>query len=168
MKKLLNKEMGFMAGVLVYLTILVVNSRKLSAASKAMPMAVIVFCAILIVVKGGLLVVKPGSGAQKSDESAPEGENTPKDAWARFMAIWKDEGAVRSMIFIGWLVGFAAAVNLIGFIPTTVIGLAILLLTVSKVPPVRAALIVLGTYLFVYLLFVRMLHVRFPAGIFWS
>ena len=134
--------MAFMAGLAIYMTILLLSGRNLKAASKAMPVALCLLCFVLIAVKA----VRFGF--------AEEVEGSGKSVFSQ-----------RSFLFMTWLIAMGLSFNYIGYMVTVVVGLAGILRIFSKATITQTVGITLGTTLFIYVLFARILSVRFPTGI---
>lgn len=166
MKKLLNKEMGFMAGVIVYLLVLITSSQSLMPASKAMPLAICVLCMALIVIKALLTIIKRDQAKPHAEENT-SGETKPSKIGSgnSIAGLWQNEVTHRTIVFIFWLVAFSLSVQFIGFLVTTAVGLMVLFITTSKITAVKSTIITAGTLIFVYLLFIYFLDVRFPSAL---
>ncbi len=167
------KETAFMIGFLIYLLVLYAASAKLSAGSRAFPMAVIVVSLIAAVLK--LLTVHfkslkwldpSGNVAQGIIDKAKEGRDLSMcEGEAK-----KEEKELESplftiMLFMVWLITFAAAIYFIGFLPTLAVWLFVFMVGISKIKWTRALLLSVCTFAVLYLTFVTMFDANFPPGI---
>jgi hypothetical protein len=174
------KEVAFMMGFLVYLIILYLDSSKLSAGSRAFPMAVIGISVIVIALKlltfrfSWLKFLDPSGDVAKSviekagkdsglviDEPPRKEIDEPSE---------KKEGkpgsrAVVISLFMLWMVTFAVGIYLIGFLLTLALWLLIFLIGLSRIKPARALLLSVCTFAALYVCFVMLLGINFPRGI---
>ena len=141
LKNLLNRDMAFVAGLAIYMAVLMLSGRDLKPASKAMPAALCLLCFVLIAVKA----------LRFCFGEAVEGSG-------------KKVFSPRSFLFMGWLILMGLSFYMVGYLATVVVGLAGILRVFSKASWAQTAGITLGTTLFIYVLFVRVLSVRFPTG----
>jgi hypothetical protein len=158
--------MGFMAGVVIYLLILLIYSKDLTAASKTMPVVLCIFSLILILVKALITIFKKDPAVQAEAAEIPiEAEEGVSGSW--ISNLWKNEVSHRTIVFVFWLLVFGLSVQYIGFLVTTGVGLMALFITTSKISVRKSAIITAGTLIFVYLMFITFLNVRFPDGLFY-
>lgn len=165
MKKLLNKELGFMAGIVIYLAVLLIDSNKLTPASRAMPVLICVLCLVLIGMKVLLTLLKKGDPTQVEKDASKEEAALQQHGESRPAGFWKDEAVHRTIVFIFWLIAFSLSMYYIGFFITAAVGLMVLFIIISKISVVKSSIITAGTLLFVYLMFISFLNVRFPSGL---
>lgn len=158
MNKLFTKEMGFMAGVSVYILVLFFNSNNLTNASKTMPMAVMGLCALLIFFK-----VLSALSKKKSEKAVAA---VIREPFSERLANWRNDEVLRSASFVLAIVAISILALVFGYIAALLMGLFFLLFYVSKIPFMKSLLITSGVMVFIYVLFVRVLIVRFPQP-FW-
>jgi hypothetical protein len=143
-KALFNKEMGFMIGMAVYLSVLVISSRTLRTASKLIPLALCALCFVLIAVKAIHFYIK-GDVTEKSNEE-------PLFQY-------------RSIVFLIWLAVMGLSFRYIGYMATIIVGMLVMLRVFSKSSVLKTVCVTFCTSLFVYVLFGYFLSVRFPKGV---
>jgi hypothetical protein len=143
-KNLINREMAFMVCIMAYLAVLVINSDKLRNTSKAMPLALCVLCTILIIIKVMWLYFR--------GDVSEETSKTPVFQYP-------------SLAFLVWLVIIGCSVYYVGYLVTIAVMLFVILKFFSKATTAQTICITAGTSLFLYVLFVCLLSVRFPKGI---
>lgn len=167
MKKLLNKEMAFLAGIAIYILILFANSLALPAKAKIMPIAVGSICLALIVLEAIIMLCsKPKEEKQgKSAETGSEDTGNGAPATIGVTSKKTDETVKRAILYSVWLISFGFSINILGFIVTLAIWLFILLQFASNATLKQSLLITIGTLIFVYIVFVKLLAVRFTAGL---
>jgi hypothetical protein len=167
------KETAFMIGFLIYLLILYLASAKLSAGSRAFPMAVIVISLIAVGLKlltlqfKGLQWLDPsGNVAAGIIEKASEGSDllgeTPTEQEVKPP---KPPPALTIALFMLWLITFAAGIYFIGFLPAMAAWLFIFMVGISRIRWTRALLLSVCTFAVLYLSFVTLLGTNFPRGI---
>lgn len=167
------KETAFMIGFLIYLLILYLASAKLSAGSRAFPMAVIVVSLIAVGLKlltfqfKGLKWLDPsGNVAAGIIEKASEGSEligeTPLEQEVKQP---KPPPVLTIALFLLWLITFAVGIYFIGFLPTMAVWLFIFMVGISKMKWTRALLLSVSTFAVLYLSFVTLLGTNFPRGI---
>ena len=172
------KEIGFMIGFLIYLLILYLASAKLSAGSRAFPMAIMGVSVIAVVLKLLALQFKrfewldPSGNVAKgiiekaSKESGlvcqgpAEAEPQPQES-----TLPKQPPLLTIVLFLLWLSTFAAAIHFIGFLPTMGVWLFIFLVGLSRIKWQKALLLSVCTFALLYLSFVTLLGTNFPRGI---
>jgi hypothetical protein len=168
------KETAFMIGFLIYLLILYLASAKLSAGSRAFPMAVIVISLIAVGLKlltlqfKGLQWLDPsGNVAAGIIEKASEGSELLCEAPTEEQEVKqpKPPPALTIVLFLLWLITFAAGIYFIGFLPTMAVWLFIFMVGISKIKWTRALLLSVCTFAVLYLSFVTLLGTNFSRGI---
>ena len=73
----------------------------------------------------------------------------------------------RVIAAIGISVVYVLAFKYMGFIPSSILGLAALFWLQGKRQPIRLIFLSVGTALFVYFIFYYVMKVRFPEGLWW-
>ena len=176
MKKLLNREMAFLVGIAAYIIVLFACSGDISAKAKTMPIAVGVLCLALIVLEAVLMLFKKtplSDNAKKAempsevnadveaDVQAIEGEAAEAVSQKKKLS----EVTQRTIVYIVWLISFGFSIDILGFLATLAIWLFALLRFGSKATWLQTVLITAGTMVFVYVVFVKILAVRFATGL---
>lgn len=168
-----GKETAFLIGFLIYLLILYLASAKLSAGSRAFPLAVIVVSLIAVGLKfltfrfKGLQWLDPsGNMAAGIIEKASEGselvcEKPPEQEVKQP----QPPPALTISLFLLWLITFAIAIYFLGFLPTMAFWLFIFMVGLSRIKWTRALLLSVCTFAVLYLSFVVLLGTNFPRGI---
>ena len=145
LKNLINREIAFMICIIGYLAVLVINSDKLRNTSKAMPLALCVLCAILIIIK----VTRLYFGGNASGE-------TFKSPVFQYPSI----------AFLVWRIIVVCSIYYVGYVVTIAVMLFVILKFFSNATNTQTICITVGVSLFLYVLFAYLLSVRFPKGIF--
>jgi hypothetical protein len=167
------KEMAFMIGFLIYLLVLYVASAKLSAGSRAFPMAIIGVSVIVVGLKLLTLQFKSlkwldpsGNVAQGIIEKAKEGRDLSVCEGEAKEEEKEPESRLRTIsLFMLWLISFAGAIYFIGFLPTMAVWLFIFMVGISRIKWTKALLLSVCTFAVLYLTFVTMFGANFPPGI---
>ena len=161
-----------MAGFLVYLLILYLDSANLSEGSRAFPMAVMGVSLIAVALK--LLTLQferlrwldpSGNVAEGIIEKAGKGSGPVCEGAAERETRTPESPLLTIALFMVWLITYAVAIYFIGFLPTLGAWLFIFMVVLSRIKWTRALLLSGCTFAVLYLCFVTALGTRFPPGI---
>jgi hypothetical protein len=130
-----------------------------------MPVLICIFCLVLIGLKALVTLFKGDASAPAGENAGTEAKPVEHSATGLFAGFWKNEVTYRTVVFVFWLLVFSLSVQYIGFLVTTAVGLTVLFITTSKLSVVKSTIFTAGTLVFVYLLFIYFLDVRFPDGL---
>lgn len=168
-----TKDLMFMAGFAIYLLVLYIDSAKLSASSRALPMGIMVTSVIIIALKL-LVYVFPNKLKFLDDsikKSMTKSNNDGDDVGVAVTVVtellgpaWGSEILIVSLIML-WLATFPVGIYFIGFLYTMFIWMFVFLIGVSRVKWLKALYLSVGTFVSLYVLFVVFLDMVFPLGI---
>ena len=160
-----NHEIAFMAGVAIYLIILIIAGSGLSPETLLFPGLIMVAAGAIIGLK--LLIYKfpklkfldPGNTLdliiREGADQAPQGDEVPR----------KRSSVYEPLAFILWLITFPLGIYLIGFVTTLGMWLFGFLFLISRIKLFKSLLICICTLLGIYVIFMGILKVHFPQGI---
>jgi hypothetical protein len=162
-----------MIGFLIYLLVLYLASAKLSAGSRAFPMAVIVVSLIAVGLKlltlqfKGLKWLDPSGNmeaglVEKASEDSDLVCETPPEQEVKLP---KPPPVLTVALFLLWLITFAVGIYFIGFLPTMAVWLFIFMAGLSRIKWTKALFLSVCTFLVLYFSFVTLLGTNFPRGI---
>lgn len=159
-----RNEFMFMAGVAVYLAILYFASDTLAPASKALPMAVMAFTALVIAVKVLAHAVPQlqsldSSGGKSKRSGEGGGEPAESDVNRRGSHLRT------AFVCLVAMAAFPLGIYLIGLLPTLFVWLMAFMVGPSRIKIARAAVLGVSTWAVLYGLFGVLLKVNFPGGV---
>ncbi|MDI7258637.1 MAG: tripartite tricarboxylate transporter TctB family protein [Thermodesulfobacteriota bacterium] len=160
----INREIGFVIGVAIYLIVLIIEGFGLSPDSLTFPVPIIVTAGVIIGLKwliykfpqlnfldpkGNINSMIRGGGDQPPQEQ--EAPDSPSSIY-------------EPIAFIIWLITFPLGIYLLGFMVTVGIWMFGFLFVISKIKLLKALLISGSTLAGIYIIFVGILKVHFPPG----